>query len=114
MNWKLSILPLLTFATICLPSCSSGGPGGAVIHDPSAEEVARMEAQWGLTPRVIKPRLRPMEPGDMPMNTTPTPTPVYTPDPEPTLAPAPAPVLQEPAQAPAPAPIDPATIQKLR
>ncbi|WP_050030767.1 hypothetical protein [Verrucomicrobium sp. BvORR034] len=115
MNWNLALLPALALSTLVLASCESTGPaGGTVITNPNAEEVTHMESQWGMKPRIVKPRLRPMEPGDLPENTVPTPNPTYNAAPESApLAPAPAPQLQEPVTSEAPT-VDQATIQKLR
>ncbi|WP_038159174.1 hypothetical protein [Verrucomicrobium sp. BvORR106] len=115
MNWNLALLPVLALSTLVLASCESTGPaGGTVISNPNADEVTHMESQWGMKPRIVKPRLRPMEPGDLPENTTPTPNPTYSAEPEsaPTAA-TPPPRLQEPVAPEAPT-VDQATIQKLR
>lgn len=117
MKWKSALQSALVVTTFALAftACESTGPmGGTVVVDPSSDDVTRMESQWGMKPRVVKPRLRPMEPGDLPLNTTPTPTPTYQDDPTPPpVEPAPAPALQEPATTPSPE-VDAATIQKLR
>ncbi|HSJ01289.1 MAG: hypothetical protein ACAI34_06005 [Verrucomicrobium sp.] len=118
MNWNFLLLPALAASSLVLVSCETGGPtGGEVISNPNASDVNRIESQWGMKPRVIKPRLRPMEAGDLPMNTEPTSLPTYRADGTQVSgpsAPAPAPKLQEPVTSePAPT-VDPATIQKLR
>ena len=85
-----------------------------MISNPTADDVTRMEHQWGMKPRVVKPKLRPMEPGDIPENTVPTPTPTYSAEPTaPASEATPAPRIQEPVTQEPPA-VDQATIQKLR
>ncbi len=105
------------FAVALLSGCSgfdSGSPGGVVIHNPTVQDMAQYESQWGVKPRQVKPRYRAAGPGDF-MEETPAP-----PVSQPALEPAPAPPqLQEPAPDPIPAPQPPpapdaATINKLR
>ncbi|MFZ4763388.1 MAG: hypothetical protein ACOYMN_00435 [Roseimicrobium sp.] len=63
MNWNSSILAASAIAI--LTSCQGVSSGtGETIYYPTVEEMARHESQWGLAPRVVKPRYREAGPGD--------------------------------------------------
>lgn len=103
MNWNIPLLSTVVLAAVAalLSSCdslSSGGSGGQTIHNPTVEEMARLEAQWGLPPRTVKPRYREAGPGDL--STQPT-VPVEG-QPQPSQPAAPAQETVLPAQPPIP------------
>ena len=63
MNWNSRILAAATIAV--LTSCEGVSTGtGETIYYPTVEEMARHESQWGMAPRVVKPRYREAGPGD--------------------------------------------------
>ncbi len=57
MNFRLLSFSAALLAMISLTSCDSfGGGDGTVIKEPTVEQMARLEKEWGMTPRNAKPR----------------------------------------------------------
>lgn len=106
MNWI--ILGISAVAMVGLSSCDS--VGGDTVDEPTTEQMARLDQQWGLPARKVRPRA-----GSMPVND-------YSPPAEPQPAPPPAAPAPELAPAPqtslAPEPeppqLDATALQKLR
>ena len=112
MNWTLKLLPAALGSALLLSSCegvSSGSSSGTTIYYPTVDQMARLEAEWGMAPREVKPRLREATPMDYYQAATGSaPAPITPAAPAPAAAPAaPAPL------APSQPEIDPATRQKL-
>lgn len=129
MNWKTSSLAaLVTCAVALLSSCESFDPvgpaGSEVIRNPSVNDMAQLERQWGMAPRQVKPRYRPATASDYMTETGGSSS--APPAPAPVTIPSPAPAFQEPAPNPIPSPqppsnlgpsslpVDAATLNKLR
>lgn len=66
MNSNALPLTLTILLATCLCSCSmSSTSSGQIINNPTVDDMARYESQWGMKPRQVKPRLRQAEPGDI-------------------------------------------------
>ena len=110
MKLRLFSFTAAFVASFALASCGSfGGVEGMVINEPTVDEMARLEKQWGMAPRQAKSKVYSSDGGDtstiqsQPMQVQPKAAAV------PQLAPAPA-----PASASAPPLPDASTVQKLR
>lgn len=94
---------------LLLTSCESiGGSSAAEIVYPTADELERMEAQWGLQPRQVKPRPRSYDAETYQAPAKPTTPPPAPAPPQPTPLPETAPPVP-----PQPS-VDAETLQKLR
>lgn len=114
MNWNNPLLTAaLCAAAAVLSSCegiSGVDTSGPTINNPSVDEMARLEAQWGMKPREVKPRYREAGPADYLAPSAP----IVQPEAPVVAAPAPAiPPPQEPVQ-PAIPPAPPAIPPSLR
>jgi hypothetical protein len=112
MTQKLSFLSIAFLSALGLSSCGmfSGGSGGTEVKQPTVDQMAELEKQWGVKPRETRPR-RMTAPGgaEMPLAPPQSGTPqTVTPDPVPLP-----PTATPPALAPPP-PVTPAQIQKLK
>jgi hypothetical protein len=91
MNWNLPLVASAMLTTLGLASCQGSRSSGATVHNPTVEEMSRLEAQWG-----TQPKTKPIQIG------APAQTPgVYVPDsssPAPVLPPATASVPLESVQ----------------
>jgi uncharacterized membrane protein len=58
MNLQILSLSVALLAMFSLSSCDSlgGGGDGVVIKEPTVDQMARLEKEWGMTPRTVKPR----------------------------------------------------------
>lgn len=110
MNRNLSLCAVSLLFSLSFVSCSGTGGSGETINYPTIEEMARHEQRWGMAPRQVKQRLRPLEPGEtLPAQSNSAPASAPAPAPAPAmLAPSPEPL------APESAPVDSSTLQKLR
>jgi hypothetical protein len=110
MNWNSPLLTAAVFAAATLLASCEGMSGvdtsGPTINNPSVDEMARLEAQWGMKPREVKPRYREAGPADYLAPSAP----IVQPQPADVATPAPAVPPQEtvqPAIPPAPPAIPP-------
>ncbi len=115
MNWNFTLsFTAAAFAMALLASCElpDSGGSGETIRNPTVDDMARLESQWGMTPRAVKPRFREAGPADFinPSGTPIVPSTSALAQPAPEVAPLP-PTTVLPAQ---PATVDPATLQKLK
>lgn len=106
-------LLILSSLVSCAPRL---GTTGETIAYPTIDEMAAKERSWGMEPRRVKQRLRPVRPGDelseepVSQNTRSTPPPAPAPtasSPPAMLAPTPEPIEATP-------PADRSTIEKLQ
>lgn len=101
-----------------LVSCNGGGSGGTKLDNPTVEEMAKLEKQWGVEPR--EPRARQTTQTNEPVQQfiiapqpapQPRPTPAPEPAPLPPTTPTPVPPLFEPPPQPT---VTPDQINKLK
>lgn len=115
MNWKKLLLAAFGFISTGLLSSCTGfetARSGEIIRNPTVDEMDRLQEQWGMPRRQVKPRYRPAMPGDYmdePRTASPSDASVSAsapalqgPAPEP--VPSPTPEVPEPPQPQSPAP----------
>ena len=111
MNRNLSLCAASLLFSLSFVSCAGTGGDGETVKYPTIDEMARHEQRWGMAPRQVKQRLRPLDPGEsVPVQSNSAPASASAPAPAPAmLAPSPEPLTPAPS-----APVDSSTLQKLR